>query len=95
MLFKEFVLQNRPGVDIDAVSKGEHWPATRAHSLKLVDELSTSDDYLVQAADRANLYEVSYTAKKKLSQKLASALERSADKLWIAASARAPRTPSV
>jgi serine protease SohB len=73
-LFKDFVAEQRPAVDIDAVSTGEHWYATRALDLKLVDEIGTSDDYLVRQCEHKDLYEVIYTAKKSLGEKLASAL---------------------
>ena len=36
-LFKEFVKDQRPGLDIDKVSTGEHWLASRAMDLNLVD----------------------------------------------------------
>lgn len=48
-LFKSFVAQNRPQVDIDQVATGEHWYGTRALEHQLVDELLTSDDYLALA----------------------------------------------
>lgn len=48
-LFKQFVSHNRPQLDIDAVATGEHWYGTRAQEYKLVDELMTSDDYLMGA----------------------------------------------
>ena len=38
--------ENRAGLDIEQVATGEYWLASKALELKLVDELSTSDDYL-------------------------------------------------
>jgi len=46
--FRNYVLVNRSQLDIDKVATGEHWLATDAFDLKLVDKLLTSDDYLVQ-----------------------------------------------
>lgn len=43
-LFKEFVAQHRPQVDIATVSTGEWWYGRQALQLNLVDELITSDD---------------------------------------------------
>jgi len=60
-LFKDFVAQNRPQVDVATVATGEYWYGTRALELRLVDELSTSDDYLLAARERADLYGVSYS----------------------------------
>ncbi|MBI5448522.1 MAG: protease SohB [Gammaproteobacteria bacterium] len=62
--FKEYVLEHRHGVDIDAVATGEHWLAAQAKKLNLVDELMTSDDYLLRASKECDVFEVSYEQKK-------------------------------
>jgi serine protease SohB len=59
-LFKAFVKQHRPALDVDQVATGEYWLGTRAKELKLVDALSTSDDYLVSKAKDANVYRVHF-----------------------------------
>lgn len=64
-LFKTFLKTHREALDIEAVANGEHWFGTEARELKLVDELRTSDDYLLSASAMADLYEVTYLAKKK------------------------------
>ena len=69
-LFKSFVSEHRPSVDIDKIATGEHWFATRARDLKLVDELITSDDYLFSASDTKDIYQVSYQRKKPLLEKV-------------------------
>ena len=58
------------GVDLERVATGEHWLGTRALELKLVDEIGTSDDFLMAAHDAADLYQVSYEAKKPLLSRL-------------------------
>jgi len=75
-LFKSFVIANRPIVDIHAIATGEHWLGTRAKELKLVDEIMTSDDYLMLACDEADLYEITYTTKKNLLEKLTSSVSK-------------------
>ncbi len=82
-LFKEFVKDQRPGLDIDAVSTGEHWLASRALDLKLVDTLITSDDYLLQASDRAEIYEVTYMMPKTLSERIAATVHASTEKIFF------------
>ena len=82
-LFKDFVMENRPELEIEKVATGEHWYGKRALDLKLVDELMTSDDYLLSAAEEADLYEVSYTVGKTLSEKFASIVQRSADGILL------------
>ena len=65
-LFKEFVAEHRSQMAIDSVATGEHWFGKRALELQLVDELRTSDDYLAQAANDHDVFEVVYTRKKTL-----------------------------
>jgi serine protease SohB len=73
-LFKEFVLENRPKLDIETIATGEHWYGKRALALNLVDELCTSDDYLCAAAEQANLFMVSYIRRKALLERLFSSV---------------------
>lgn len=69
-LFKAFVHENRPQLDMDEIANGRHWFGSEALALKLVDALQTSDDYLYQATDSADLYAVSYEHKKPFLAKL-------------------------
>ena len=69
-LFKHAIQENRPQLDIEKVATGEHWLGTQALQLNLVDELNTSDDYLLSASKHADIYEVSYQIKKSLGEKL-------------------------
>lgn len=64
-LFKTFLKSHRPALDLEQVANGEHWFGTEALQLKLIDALSTSDAYLLDASAEADLYEVTYPAKKK------------------------------
>ena len=73
-LFKDFVAEHRPQVDIGAVATGEHWYGRRALDVALCDELRTSDDYLLEASRDAELYEVVYRTRKPLARKLAAAV---------------------
>ena len=69
-LFKDFVKQNRSQLDIDSIATGEHWYGTRALELNLVDELRTSDDYLLEASKEADIFEVKYVKKESFSERL-------------------------
>jgi len=73
-LFKEFVVQSRPQIEIDRIGTGEHWFGLRALDLKLIDEIKTSDEYLMGLHDTHQVIRISYEAKKKLSEKIAAAL---------------------
>ncbi|MGH8658113.1 MAG: protease SohB [Gammaproteobacteria bacterium] len=72
-LFKHFVQQNRPQVEIAQVATGEYWYGTRALELKLVDELRTSDDYVRKASETADVFEVAYKRKKTAVERLVTA----------------------
>jgi serine protease SohB len=69
-LFKEFVSEYRPQLDIEKVATGEVWFGKRALAEELVDELSTSDDYLMKACDDADVFRVRYEMKKTLQERL-------------------------
>ena len=59
-LFKEFIQGHRPALDVEKIATGEYWPARRALDLGLVDELLTSDDYLMQCCEQADVFGVRY-----------------------------------
>jgi serine protease SohB len=82
-LFKSYVAERRPQIDIDKVATGEVWFGSRAHELALVDELMTSDEYLTHSAKESKVFEINYVQKKKLPQRLGIAAEESADRLLV------------
>jgi len=94
-LFKQMVATHRPALDIESVATGEHWYGTRAHELKLVDAIETSDDYLHRAASDADLFHVAYKAHVTLQQRVLSAISSGADELvaWVAQRDRQGRFP--
>jgi len=57
-LFKKFIFENRPILDIEKISTGEYWYASDAINLKLVDEIKTSDEYILDKLDKLNIYEI-------------------------------------
>lgn len=75
-LFKSFIQQNRPQVDIAQVATGEHWFGTRALALKLVDALQTSDDYLLGRSKAGELYELRYKRHRGLVERLTGSVAR-------------------
>ena len=72
--FKSFIKENRPFVDLDKVASGEYWFGIKAQELQLVDELKTSDDFLLQAKDRFDIYEIQYKIKKPLGKRMSLGL---------------------
>ncbi len=73
-LFKSFVSEHRPELDLTAVATGEHWYGTQSKDLGLVDEIRTSDDYLLDKSRECKVFEVDMVEKKNLPQKLVSGL---------------------
>ncbi|NNE38786.1 MAG: protease SohB [Gammaproteobacteria bacterium] len=69
-LFKQFIKENRDGVDIDLISTGEHWYGQRALDLNLVDRIQTSDDYINDVSESFDIYEIEYTRKKPVMEKV-------------------------
>lgn len=69
-LFKDYVSERRPSVDIAAVATGDIWFGRRALDVKLIDEIKTSDEYLIEACDRAEVVSVSFRRKRTLPEKL-------------------------
>ena len=73
-LFKGAVTEHRPDMDIESVATGEYWYGTRALELGLIDEVGSSDDYLMALADNAKIYGITYKGSETLLQKLQSAM---------------------
>lgn len=69
-LFKDFVSEHRSQVNIETVATGETWYGKRALEVNLIDEIKTSDELLLDRCKDMNVYEVRYTARKTLREKL-------------------------
>lgn len=79
-LFKKHVTQFRPDIDIESVATGDIWYGQEALQYKLIDEVGTSDDYLVSACADAEVFEISYEFKKSLQEKLGFAAQAGVEK---------------
>jgi serine protease SohB len=86
VLFKDFVREHRPSLDIDKVATGEHWFGSTAKELGLVDEIQTSDDFLQSRSKSHQIIALKYVVKKTLAEKFSKAASMSVDtifsKLW-------------
>lgn len=84
-LFKSYVSERRPAVEIEKVATGDIWFGTRALEVSLVDELATSDEYLVSACANADVFEVEFKEKQSFAEKIglsvSSAVEKSVEKI--------------
>lgn len=85
-MFKDFVQSQRPQLDIAKVATGEYWYGIRAKELDLVDEILTSDDYILTANENKKIFTVKYSMKKTLPERLGLAASLSVEsllmKLW-------------
>lgn len=80
-IFKDFIAEHRPQVDLEKVATGEHWHASEALDLQLVDKLQTSDDYLLNLHEEAELYQIKHSQKKKLTEKIFNQAESSLERV--------------
>lgn len=71
--FKELVKLHRDELNIDDVSEGDFWLAEDAIEMKLVDELQTSDSYLMRLCENSNVYRVQWQPHKSLEQRIKGA----------------------
>ena len=74
-LFKEYISEYRSSLDISSVATGEVWTGRVALEKGLVDELCTSDEWLQQKCESADVYLLSWEHKKHFRDKLSSLLE--------------------
>ncbi|WP_440904881.1 protease SohB [Catenovulum sp. SX2] len=83
-LFVEHIGSFRPELEVEKVATGEHWMASQAKSLGLVDDLQTSDDYLLTQIDSADVYQVKFSVTKNVLEKLPFAASATIEKVILA-----------
>jgi serine protease SohB len=84
VLFKDFVKTQRPKLDVDKVATGEYWLGTRAAELGLVDQLGTSDDYLIRRAADAKVFRVSFEGGLTIRDRFGRAAASVVDRAFVA-----------
>ncbi len=82
-LFKDFVSQHRPTLDINNVATGEYWFGIQAKQKGLVDEITTSDDLILQHIEDKQILAVHYIQRKKLAERLSLSMAEAADRLFL------------
>ena len=85
-LFKDYVSNRRSKIDIDTIASGEVWFGSKAKDLSLIDEISTSDEYLSACIRTAKVFEVVLVKKKTVFQRIGNSVETSitriGEKIW-------------
>jgi serine protease SohB len=79
-LFKDWVKQHRPVVDIHSIATGETWVGLQAMERAMIDQLMTSDQCIMEACEDADVFHVRYEVRRSLSDKLGMAAHRSLDR---------------
>ena len=82
-LFKQYVSERRERIDIDQIATGEVWYGSRALELGLVDDLKTSDEYVVSLMDKADVLDVKYILNKTIIERLGISVESAIDALFV------------
>ncbi|HJN51373.1 MAG: protease SohB [Pseudomonadales bacterium] len=86
-LFKNFVSEHRPQLDMDVVATGEAWYGRRALEKQLVDELKTSDAFIYEQCQECDVYHVAYVLHKskmdRLFERISFAINSSLERLLV------------
>lgn len=90
-LFKNFIRDHRPELDLNKVATGEHWFGSQALELGLVDEIKTSDDLIVEATKEKSVLAIHYVRKKKLADKISGTAAKTADSVLLKLVSRGQR----
>jgi serine protease SohB len=76
-LFKDFIHEYRPSLDVSAVATGEVWSGIQALRKGLIDVVDTSDEWVATQCQEADVYEVVWEQKLKITDRLSALLEGS------------------
>ena len=69
-LFKDFIQKHRQNIDIDKIATGEFWFGVDAKTLNLVDDIMTSDAYLLRQMDKHDVFLLQSYTEPTLAEKL-------------------------
>ncbi|WP_104204160.1 protease SohB [Billgrantia saliphila] len=75
-LFKRHVATRRPTLDIEAVATGEVWYGQDAMEKRLIDELGTSEAYLMSRMEQARVVSVRLEARQSLGDRFGKTIGR-------------------
>jgi len=74
-LFKDYVSERRPAMDIDTLATGEIWYGNEAMQKQLVDSVQTSEAYLTERMATLRVLHIKLEAPQTMSRKLGLAVE--------------------
>ena len=64
-LFQAFVSEQRPQLDIELVSTGETWYGRTAVDVGLIDQIMTSDEFILRSVKSHEVFQIEYRKKKR------------------------------
>lgn len=79
-IFKDWVKQHRPAVEIDSIATGETWVGLQAMERNMIDEVITSDECIIRACDEADVFAVRFEIRRTIGDKLGAAIHSTIDK---------------
>ncbi len=82
-LFKKFVNKYRPNLDMEKIGTGEYWFGEDSINLGLVDEIKTSEDYLLELNKTHEIFLLEHQEKQKLIEKLMQSASSAIHKSFI------------
>ncbi len=80
-LFKNFIAEHRPQMDLAPVATGEVWTGSQALVLGLVDKLETSDEVILRLCKESDVFKVSWERRRHLRDKIEELFENSVSKV--------------
>ena len=81
-LFKSFVSRFRPHMDLSKVATGEFWYGENAKTLGLIDDIKTSDEYIVNLAKDHQVVKISFEHKPSLMEKISENISATISKAF-------------
>ncbi|WP_340619887.1 protease SohB [Xenorhabdus siamensis] len=82
-LFKSFIHQHRPALDVEKVATGEYWYGTQAKEYSLIDEIGVSDDFLIAQIEHYEVIGVNYSRRKRVVERFMGSAMENVDKLFM------------
>ncbi|MEX0447149.1 protease SohB [Xenorhabdus sp. SGI246] len=82
-LFKSFIHQHRPALDVEKVATGEYWYGTQAKEHHLIDEIGVSDDFLIAQIEHYEVIGVNYSRRKRVVERFMGSAMENVDKLFM------------
>ena len=83
VLFKDHIKKFRPKLNMKKIATGETWEGIKALEVGLVDEISTSDEYLLNLSKKHEIFEISYITKQNLQDRFSGFISSSISKIII------------